>query len=134
MEIHQLEYFIAVVETGGFSRAAERCRVAQPSLSQQIIKLEAEIGHPLFDRLGRKVMLTDVGKMLLPRAQAILDNVQEIKVEMKLNLDDGYGTLRAGFIPTIAPFVLPSVIHRFSLEFPNAVLEFHEGLTDELVK
>jgi LysR family hydrogen peroxide-inducible transcriptional activator len=133
MEIHQLEYFVAVVETGGFSRAAERCNVAQPSLSQQIIKLEAEIGHPLFDRLGRKVMLTDVGRMLLPRAQAILSNIQEIKVEMKLDLDDGYGTLRAGFIPTIAPFVLPRVIHRFSREFPNAVLEFHEGLTDELV-
>ncbi|MFN2153447.1 MAG: LysR family transcriptional regulator, partial [Anaerolineales bacterium] len=62
MEIHQLEYFVSVVETGSFSRAAERCNVAQPSLSQQIIKLEQEIGHPLFDRLGRKVVLTDFGE------------------------------------------------------------------------
>ena len=80
VEIHQLEYFIAVAETGGFSRAAERCNVAQPSLSQQIMKLEKEIGNPLFDRLGRKVALTDVGQQLLPRANAILDELQNIKV------------------------------------------------------
>ena len=133
MEIHQLEYFVAIAETGGFSRAAERCNVAQPSLSQQIIKLEAEIGYPLFDRLGRKVMLTEVGHLLLPRAQAILSNLQEIKVDMQSEVEEGYGTLRAGFIPTMAPFVLPRVIHRFSSEFPNAVLEVHEDLTDELV-
>ena len=78
MEIHQLEYFVAIVETGGFSRAAERCNVAQPSLSQQIKKLENEVGFPLFDRLGRKVVLTDVGKMLLPRARTILGELQDI--------------------------------------------------------
>jgi len=65
MEIHQLEYFIAIVETGNFSRAAERCNVAQPSLSQQIKKLENEIGHLLFDRLGRTVVLTDAGRLLM---------------------------------------------------------------------
>ncbi|HBY07594.1 MAG TPA: LysR family transcriptional regulator, partial [Chloroflexi bacterium] len=59
MEIHQLEYFIAITETESFSKAAQRCNVAQPSLSQQIIKLEHEIGQPLFDRLGRKVVLTE---------------------------------------------------------------------------
>jgi LysR family hydrogen peroxide-inducible transcriptional activator len=58
MEIHQLQYFVAIVETGGFSRAAQRCNVAQPSLSQQIIKLEQELGQQLFERLGRTVLLT----------------------------------------------------------------------------
>jgi LysR family hydrogen peroxide-inducible transcriptional activator len=134
MEIHQLEYFIAIVETGSFSRAAERCNVAQPSLSQQIIKLEVEIGHRLFDRLGRKVVLTDVGRMLLPRAHTILEELQDIKVEMQTEIEEGYGTLAVGFIPTIAPFVLPRVIHRFSQEFPKATLQVHEGLTEELIQ
>ena len=134
MEIHQLEYFVSIAETGSFTRAAERCNIAQPSLSQQIIKLEQEIGHPLFDRLGRKVVLTDFGERLLPRANAILGELQEIKAEIHTEIQEGYGTLRVGFIPTIAPFVLPRVIHRFSREFPNASLEVHEGLTEELIQ
>lgn len=134
MEIHQLEYFIAIAETGGFSRAAERCSVAQPSLSQQIKKLEGEIGQPLFDRLSRKVVLTDAGRLLLPRANAILGELQNIKVEMHTEITAGHGTLTVGFIPTIAPFVLPGVIQKFSQEFPNAALEVYEDLTDELVK
>ena len=134
MEIHQLEYFVATAETGGFSRAAERCNVAQPSLSQQILKLEKEIGHPLFDRLGRKVALTDVGRQLLPRANAILDELQNIKVGIRAEVQEGHGTLTVGFIPTVAPFVLPRVIRRFSQDFPNATLEVHEGLTDELIQ
>ena len=134
MEIHQLTYFVAVVETGSFTRAAERCNVAQPSLSQQIMKLEKEIGHPLFDRLGRKVALTDVGRQLLPRANAILDELQNIKVEIQIEIQEEYGALAVGFIPTVAPFVLPRVIRRFSQDFPNATLEVHEGLTDELIQ
>jgi LysR family hydrogen peroxide-inducible transcriptional activator len=134
MEIHQLEYFVAIAETGGFSRAAERCNVAQPSLSQQIMKLEKEVGHPLFDRLGRKVALTDVGRQLLPRAHAILEELQNIKVGIQAEIQEGYGTLAVGFIPTIAPFVLPRVIRRFSQDYPNATLEVHEGLTDELIR
>jgi LysR family hydrogen peroxide-inducible transcriptional activator len=134
MEIHQLEYFVAIAETGGFSRAAERCNVAQPSLSQQIMKLEKEIGSPLFDRLGRKVALTDVGRQLLPRAHAILDELQDIKVGIQAEIQEGYGTLAVGFIPTIAPFVLPRVIRRFSQDYPNATLEVHEGLTEELIR
>lgn len=134
MEIHQLEYFVATVETSSFSRAAERCNVAQPSLSQQIMKLEKEIGHPLFDRLGRKIALTDVGRQLLPRANAILDELQNIKVGIQIAIQEGYGTLTVGFIPTVAPFVLPRVIRRFSQDFPNATLEVHEGLTGELIQ
>ena len=134
MEIHQLEYFVAIVESGGFSRAAERCNVTQPSLSQQIRKLENEIGQPLFDRLGRKVVLTDIGRMLLPRARRILGELEGIKVDLLTEVQDGHGTLAVGFIPTIAPFVLPGVIRRFSQKFPNAMLEVHEDLTDELIQ
>jgi LysR family transcriptional regulator, hydrogen peroxide-inducible genes activator len=134
MEIHQLTYFVAVAETGSFSRAAERCNIAQPSLSQQIMKLEQELGEPLFDRLPRKVVLTDAGRMLLPRAISILGDLQDIKHTLNQNMDAGYGSLHVGFIPTIAPFVLPRVIKRFSQELPNARLTVQEDLTEALVR
>ncbi len=108
--------------------------MAQPSLSQQIKKLENEIGEPLFDRLGRKVVLTDIGRMLLPRARTILGELQGIKVDLQTEIQDGHGTLTVGFIPTVAPFVLPGVIRRFSQKFPNATLEVHEDLTDDLIQ
>ncbi len=72
MEIHQLEYLIAVAEAHSFSQAAQNMRVAQPSLSQQIKKLEVEVGQPLFDRLSRGVVLTEAGKLLTERARTIL--------------------------------------------------------------
>ncbi|MBN8655336.1 MAG: LysR family transcriptional regulator [Anaerolineae bacterium] len=134
MEIHQLTYFVAVAETGSFSRAAERCNIAQPSLSQQIQKLEQELGEPLFDRLPRKVVLTDAGRTLLPRAVSILSDLQDIKHTLNQNMDAGHGLLNVGFIPTIAPFVLPRVIKRFSQEFPNARLSVQEDLTETIVR
>ena len=134
MEIHQLTYFVAVAETGSFSRAAERCNIAQPSLSQQIQKLEQELGEPLFDRLPRRVVLTDAGRSLLPRAANILAELRDIKQAMQQETDFNHGLLNVGFIPTIAPFVLPRVIQRFSHDFPQAHLVVHEGLTEVLVR
>lgn len=134
MEIHQLIYFVAVAEIGSFSRAAERCNVAQPSLSQQIMKLEQEIGQPLFERLGRKVMMTDAGRMLLPRANTILSELQTIKLGLDQELAAGKGTLSVGFIPTVAPFVLPRVVHRFREAFPLAAFSVHEDLTENLTR
>ena len=134
MEIHQLTYFVAVAETGSFSRAAERCNIAQPSLSQQIQKLEQELGEPLFDRLPRKVVLTDAGRTLLPRAINILSDLHDIKHTLNQNADAGHGLLNVGFIPTIAPFVLPRTIKRFSEEFPNARLTVQEDLTEAIVR
>ena len=93
MEIHQLTYFVAVAETGSFSRAAERCNIAQPSLSQQIQKLEQELGEPLFDRLTRRVVLTDAGRNLLPRATTILAELQDIKHSMNQESDSSRGLL-----------------------------------------
>lgn len=65
MELQQLRYFVTVAELGNFTRAAEKCLVSQPSLSQQIIKLEKEIGHPLIERLGRSLRLTSAGEVFL---------------------------------------------------------------------
>ena len=134
MEIHQLNYFVAVAETGNFSRAAERCNVAQPSISQQIMKLEQELGTPLFDWLSRKVVLTAAGHLLLPRANTILAELHDIKHVLSHETYDGHGTLTAGFIPTVSPFVLPRVIERFGEQFPHATLEVYEDLTETLIQ
>jgi len=68
MELHQLRYVLAVADTGNFTRAAEHSHVTQPSLSQQIINLEREVGHKLFHRLGRKAVLTEAGATFVERA------------------------------------------------------------------
>src|SRR5579864_9354819 len=81
MEIHQLRYFCAIAKHGTFTRAAEAEYVAQPSLSQQIHKLEDELGGKLFYRLPREARLTALGDSFLPRALAILQEIRDTKAE-----------------------------------------------------
>ncbi|MGD2115488.1 MAG: LysR family transcriptional regulator [Acidobacteriota bacterium] len=134
MEIHQLRYFVAVAEAGSFSRAAERCRVAQPSLSQQIKKLETALGQDLFDRLPRGAALTKAGHALLPRARRILAEVREARGELERDLDEGRVPLAVGAIPTMAPYVLPPVLRRLTTEAPDCELTVREDLTERLVE
>ena len=109
MELHQLRYFVAVAELGHFTKAAKRCFVAQPSLSQQIGKLEKELGQPLFERLGRTIRLTDAGRVLYDQALSILASVEEAKRQVIDARDEPEGMVLAGAIPTVAPFLLPSL-------------------------
>ncbi len=132
MEIHQLRYFVAVAEEGSFSRAAAREHVAQPSLSQQIQKLEAEMDHRLFDRLSRSVVVTEAGKCLLEYARKILVEISESRRcldDLKL---DVAGRLAIGAIPTMAPYVLPKLIGKFQIRYPNVELEILEDTTERL--
>ncbi|MCL4245891.1 MAG: LysR family transcriptional regulator, partial [Candidatus Dadabacteria bacterium] len=133
MELHQLRYFVAVAESGGFSKAARRCYVSQPSLSQQIIKLEQELGQRLFERLGRSVVLTEAGRALLPRARLVLTETGNIKSGIVEDVDSGIGVLSAGFIPTIAPYLLPGTLKRFYAGYPHAGISLQENLTDRLI-
>src|SRR5215218_7408282 len=134
MELHQLRYFVAVAETGSFTRAAEREGVTQPTLSEQVMRLEGKphgVGRRLFDRLGRKVVLTDAGRELLGRAQGILASVDEAERAVR---DSGEGgRLRAGAIPTIAPFLLPGVVSRFTKAYPAVQLQIYEERTEHLL-
>src|ERR1700694_4501322 len=107
MELHQLRYFCAIVETGSFSRAAQRTNVSQPSLSQQILKLEDELGTRLFDRLGRSVRLTEVGQVFLPRARAVLQELEAALSDVVERKASVSGSICIGVIPTIAPYFLP---------------------------
>src|ERR1700681_4603008 len=106
MEMHQLRYFVAVAHANSFSRAAEACFVSQPSLSQQIAKLEADVGQRLLDRLERRVRLTDAGRQLLDSAMAILATVEDAKRRLKDHGNLAGCQLTLGAIPTIAPYLL----------------------------
>ncbi|MCS7045654.1 MAG: LysR family transcriptional regulator [Gemmataceae bacterium] len=133
MEIHQLEYLVAVAEEGSFTKAAERSSVAQPSLSQQIKKLEREVGQPLFDRLPRGVVPTEAGQRLLERARRILAELRDAKRQVGELRDQVAGRLIVGAIPTIAPFLLPTVTARFLRRFPAVSLEVIEDVTARLL-
>src|SRR5580704_3939850 len=109
MELQQLRYLVAVADTGNFTRASERCNVSQPTLSQQIINLEKEFSHKLFHRLGRKAVLTEAGAAFLERARRILFEVEDTTKELSDSPSLGR-RITIGAIPTLAPFLLPSLI------------------------
>src|SRR5215212_8776006 len=132
MEIHQLRYFVAVAEEGSFSRAAAREHVAQPSLSQQIQKLEAEIEQRLFDRLSRNVVVTEAGKCLLEYARKILLEIADTRRCLDELQRDISGRLTIGAILTMAPYVLPKLIGKFQARYPKVVLEILEDTTEHL--
>lgn len=134
MEMHQLRYFVAIAETGSVSRAAIRCEIAQPSVSQQLQKLERSLGMQFFDRRGRRMLLTDAGRALLPRAKRILAEASAIKTKLDEDLDAGVGRLAIGAIPTIAPYILPEAIRRVQKSCLDCELIIREDLTQNLVE
>jgi DNA-binding transcriptional LysR family regulator len=134
MEIHQLRYFVAVAEEGSFSRAAAKVRVAQPSLSQQIRKLEAEVGQPLFDRLPRSVVLTEAGRCLIDYARQILASIGDARRCVDELKGEVAGKVAVGAIPTIAPYVLPELVVTFQKHYPEVTLEIVEDVTDGITR
>lgn len=134
MEVHQLRYFVAVADEGSFSRAAAREHVAQPSLSQQIQKLEAEMDQRLFDRLPRSVVVTEAGKCLLEYARKILVEIADARRCVDELKREVVGRLAVGAIPTIAPYVLPALIEKFQRRYPKVTLEIFEDTTERLVR
>lgn len=134
MEMHQLRYVVAVARAGNFSRAAEQCNVSQPSLSQQIQKLEEELGERLFDRLKREARLTAAGEAFLRRAMKILEEVDAAKREASEAHQLLRGRLTVGVLPTIAPYLLPRVLPQFTARFPGVEIVVQEDTTARLLK
>jgi LysR family hydrogen peroxide-inducible transcriptional activator len=133
MELHQLRYFIAVAETANFTRASERCNVSQPSLSQQIINLEGELGHKLFHRLGKKAVLTEAGVVFQVRAKRILFEVENATKE----LSDKSGLERRiviGAVQSVMPYLLIDLIAKCRETHPNLLIDAHEDFRDDLVR
>lgn len=134
MEMNQLRYMVAAARTGNFTRAAEQCRVSQPSLSQQIQKLEEELGERLFDRLKRQSKLTPHGEAFLPRAVRILEEAEMAVREASDARSLLSGTLTIGILPTIAPYILPETIGVFARKYPGVKIVVEEDTTQRLLQ
>jgi LysR family hydrogen peroxide-inducible transcriptional activator len=133
MELHQLRYVVAVAETGNFTRASERCNIAQPSLSQQVLNLEKEVGHKLFHRLGRKAVLTEAGATFLERARRILFEVENATKELK-DHPSFERRITVGAVPTVAPYLLAPLIARCRETHPNLVVHMREDFRSDLCR
>lgn len=123
---------VAVAETGNFTRAAERCNVSQPSLSQQIINLENELEHKLFHRLSRHAVLTDAGTKFLERARRILFEADDAAKELRDDPDVGRKIV-VGAIPTLGPYVFSQLLTRCRNQFPHLVVHTREAFRSELI-
>jgi LysR family cyn operon transcriptional activator len=131
MEIYQLHYFIKTAEVLHFTKAAELCFVTQSGLSQQIKKLEEELGMPLFFRIGKKVQLTEAGTVFLIHAKQVIENVQNGKQAIDdLNEMIG-GELRIGVTYIFGLLVLP-IVNLFAKRYPNLKIVVEYGSTEPL--
>jgi LysR family transcriptional regulator, hydrogen peroxide-inducible genes activator len=134
MELHQLRYFLAVARFRSFTRAAEHERIAQPSLSQQIRKLEDELGARLFDRLGRRIRLTTFGERFQEHARRVLSDLEDARRDVEAMLGLHTGPVFVGVIPTVAPYILPQALARCAKSHPDITVNVVEDLTQGLLK
>jgi len=131
MEIYQLQYFIKTAEVLHFTKAAELCFVTQSGLSQQIKKLEEELGMPLFKRIGKKVQLTEAGSVFLIHAKKVVENVENGKQAIEdLNEMIG-GELRIGVTYIFGLLILP-VVNAFAKKYQNLKIIVEYGTTEVL--
>jgi LysR family hydrogen peroxide-inducible transcriptional activator len=132
MEMRQLRYFAAVAASGNLTHAAVKLGVSQPTLSQQLAKLEKELGLPLFERLGRGVRLTAAGVTFRDYAGRILALAEQ--AQARVTDDPDRGTLTVGAIPTVAPYFLPGLLTAFAAGCPGARLNVVEEPTARLAE
>lgn len=123
LEIRQLHYFMAVCEEMHFTKAAEKIGVSQPTLSQQIRALEDELNMPLFDRIGKKIALTEAGSLLLRYGTEILDNMQNVKDAIADLRQLQRGTLKVGFMPSDLDYRITPLLIGFHHKFPKVKLK-----------
>lgn len=133
MELRHLTYFVAVAERLNFSRAAEALHVAQPAISQQIRALEQELGISLFDRISKRVTLTEAGRALLPHARQILSAVEAARSEIRERGTLKRGTVSLGAPPTVSAHFLPTKITSFEQKHPGLDVMLREAGTETLV-
>ncbi|WP_058306338.1 LysR family transcriptional regulator [Gracilibacillus massiliensis] len=136
MELKQLEYFIVLCQELHFTRAAEKLGIAQPSLSQQMALLEHEVGMPLFDRIGKKNILTDAGKTLLNHSYNVFHEISQAHAAISELQGLERGTLKIGSLLTVVNYLLPPTVIGFHNAYPNVELsvqglrtgDIHKGL------
>lgn len=127
VELRQLRYFVEVAEREHISEAAEHLHVAQSAISRQIANLEEELGTPLFERIGRNVKLTPVGKIFLEHCITALKGIDFAAKQVEEFLDPAKGTIKIGFPTSLASYVLPTVISAFKKEYPDISFHLRQG-------
>jgi len=133
MELQQLRYVVALARERNFRRAAESAHITQPTLSQQVQKLERELHTRLFERSSRQVKLTSPGESFLAHAQLVLETLDKAVGEVKSRSNEITGTLRVGAIPTIAPYLLPPVLLQLQKKAPDLRMEIHDVTTSQML-
>ena len=133
MELRHLRYFVAVAEELHFRRAAERLHVAQPAVSEQVRKLELELGVRLLERTQRSVSLTDAGAVLLSEARSVLRQADTAQFAVRNVRDRANGRLRIGYTPTSLPARIPRALRRLSGELANTVTSLEPGEGKDLI-
>lgn len=125
MDISGLEAFIEVAQTGSFSRASERLYITQPAVSKRVAGLEAELNTQLFNRIGRRISLTEAGKQLLPKARELLEQADELKRIASNLSDEVQGNLSIAVAHHIGLHRMPPILREFHHTFPNVHLDIH---------
>lgn len=133
MELRQFVYFDAVVRHGGFTRAAEQLRIAQPAVSAQLRKLEAELGVTLLERTTRRVRLTKAGEVVLSRARRVFEELDGVRDDLALLAGELRGRVRLGSIQATGPLRLAEALAAFHREFPEVELSLKAGRLAQLI-
>ncbi len=133
-DLRQLECFCAVARTGSFTKAANELGVAQPSLSEQVSRLEQSLGEALFERWNRRIELTPLGQAILGKAQALLEDAAALPEYFDQVREGIRGPLRVGAIPTVLPYYLAPRLKGFTDRHPQVDLHVREGTTADLVE
>lgn len=134
MNIRDLQYLVAVYDCGNFSRAAVQCNVSQPTLSGQIKKLEKELRGELMERTTRRVFFTHLGEEVVKKARGILLAADQIKNLVDHANGPFVGDFHLGLIPTVGPFLLPTIMPEISKQFSRMNLYLYELQTKDLVE
>lgn len=132
--LKQLRYFEALARYGHFGRAAEACAISQPALSMQIKELEENLGVALFERTARQVRPTSLGEEFVTRTREILRGVDELGDLARASQKTLVGRLRLGVIPTIAPYLLPTLVGLLDETYHELDVHVRETLTPKLIK
>ena len=132
MEFRQLQYAVHIAQEKNFSRAAEKLHIAQPSLSQQLAKLEKELGVLLFQRTTSSVELTHAGTVFIDKAQKILDLAEQLRKEMEDMSNMKRGKLVVGSLPITGSHIWPQVLPVFQKQFPDIEIVLVEDTTTKL--
>jgi DNA-binding transcriptional LysR family regulator len=132
MELRHLRYFTAVVECKGYREASRRLHIAQPSISEAVSDLEAELGLKLFSRTGRNARVTPEGEIFYSDAVRILQRVETAILTAKRAAQGKVGRLAIGFIGSATLSFLPDLIRRYKLEYPDVKLALHDLYPVEL--